>query len=54
MKEQDGKKPYLDAPVKDVETTKEQLIYGGGETLQEKDDKHKGKQPLNEAPVRRG
>lgn len=47
-------KPYMDAPPKPVETTKEQLIYGSGETLQEKENKNKGKQPLNEAPVRHG
>ena len=40
--------PYLETP-KVVETTKEQLIYGGGETLQEiEDKKKKNKNILNE------
>lgn len=48
MKEM-GDKPYLETPQK-AETTKEQLIYGGGETLQEIQDKNKEKkqQTLNE------
>lgn len=43
-------KPYLDAPVQ-KETTKEQMIYGGGETLTEKEKKRKEQQDkmLNEA-----
>ena len=42
-------KPYLETP-KTEETTKEQLIYGGGETLQEIQEKSKTKkqQILNE------
>lgn len=42
-------KPYLETP-KEAETTKEQLIYGGGETLQEIEikRKEKKKQILNE------
>jgi len=47
MKEQEDK-PYMEKPKEGVVTTKEQLIYGGGETLQEKDTKNKGKQQLNE------
>lgn len=46
MKEQE-KKPYLETPKKSAETTKEQLIYGGGETLKEVQDKSK-KPMLNE------
>lgn len=48
MKEQENK-PYLEKP-SEKETTTEQLIYGGGETLsevQEKSDKKK-QQILNE------
>jgi len=42
-------KPYLDAPV-EKETTKEQMIYGDGETLDEKEKKKKKQQEqmLNE------
>ncbi len=48
MKEQE-KKPYLETP-DESETTKEQLIYGGGETLQEIENKNekKKKNILNE------
>ena len=41
-------KPYLEEPKENVETTKEQLIYGGGETLQEVQEKRKKQQLLNE------
>ncbi|KFZ25553.1 MAG: hypothetical protein KQ78_02241 [Candidatus Izimaplasma bacterium HR2] len=41
-------KPYLEEPKENVETTKEQLIYGGGETLQEVQKNRKKKQSLNE------
>lgn len=41
-------KPYLEKPKENVETTKEQLIYGGGETLQEVQEKRKKQQLLNE------
>ena len=42
-------KPYLEKPVQ-KETTKEQMIYGSGETLQEKENKRKKQQErtLNE------
>lgn len=48
MKETEDK-PYLDAPVQ-KETTKEQMIYGGGDTLTEKEKKRKEQQDrmLNE------
>lgn len=48
MKKQEDK-PYLDAPVQG-ETTKEQMIYGGGETLTEKEKRRKEqeKRMLNE------
>lgn len=43
-------KPYLEAPVKSKETTKEQMIYGSGETLVEveKDREEKKKKLLTE------
>ena len=43
-------KPYLDAPNKDNSRMKEQLIYGGGETVTEKERKKKDdkKSMLNE------
>ena len=34
-------KPYLDAPKKDNSGMKEQLIYGNGTTIKEKEDKKK-------------
>jgi len=43
-------KPYLEKPV-EQETTKEQMIYGAGETLDEKEKKKKKQkeQMLNES-----
>lgn len=47
-------KPYLEKPVQERELQKEQMIYGGGETLQEKEKKRQKQQEqmLNESGCR--
>lgn len=40
--------PYLETKVKTPELTKEDMIYGGGETLSEKKKKDEGLQLITE------